>query len=209
MSKNKPVGRRQALKTLGATAALPVLEQLGTHNLLGAVGYHPLVPRQQGEEAWTPRFLTTHENETVTLVSELIIPETDTPGAAAARVNQYIDFVLSEEPAEVRDAFRQGLSWLDQKSQELFGKDFVGIEPGQQTEILTTLDAPDEESPPDVIGVRFFGAVKEKTVEGYYRSEVGMIEELEFNGNKILRNFDGCTHPEHLNWEPSAKRGEG
>jgi hypothetical protein len=101
------------------------------------------------------------------------------------------------------------LTWLDRRSRELFGKDFVGIEPAQQTEMLTSLDSPDEESPPGAVGVGFFSAVKEKTVEGYYRSEVGMLEELEFDGNKILREFKGCTHPEHLNWEPPAKRRQG
>ena len=47
--------------------------------------------------------------------------------AADARVNQYIHFVLSEESAEVRDAFRQGLTWFDTTSRKLFGKDFLEL----------------------------------------------------------------------------------
>ena len=35
------------------------------------------------------------QNETVITLSELIIPTTDTPGAKAAKVNEFIDGVLS------------------------------------------------------------------------------------------------------------------
>jgi hypothetical protein len=45
--------------------------------------------------------------------------------------------------------------------------------------------------------------MKELTIEGYYRSEAGMFEELGFAGNTFLTEFDGCTHPEHLGWRPA------
>jgi len=35
------------------------------------------------------------------------------------------------------------------------------------------------------------------TVEGFYTSEVGLIDVLEFQGNTYLSEFPGCTHPEH------------
>ena len=49
-----PIGRRQALRTLGAPAVLPLLAPI-----------HPWAPRQEGERAWQPRFLQPPEVETV------------------------------------------------------------------------------------------------------------------------------------------------
>ena len=72
MPTDKFLGRRQALKTLGASTLAPVLAHLRSRRLL-ALGHHPLVPVQAGQ-SWAPRFLTMHENETVATLAELIIP---------------------------------------------------------------------------------------------------------------------------------------
>lgn len=56
-------------------------------------------------------------------------------------------------------------------------------------------------------GGEFFVALKQRTIEGYYRSEVGMRIELGYDGNTYLASFDGCTHPDHLTWEPPVRRG--
>lgn len=197
MLKNEPVDRRKALKTLGACAALPVLEHLG---------YHRLVPRQEGETSWSPRFFSSEENETVTVLSEFIIPETDTPGARAAKVNQYIDYVLSQASTSEQEAFRRGLSWLNSRSREVLGSNFIGLETAQQTSVLASLASPETESRQDRPGIAFFEDMKERTVTGYYSSEIGMRQELGFQGNTYLAVFEGCTHPEHLSWKPSSEK---
>jgi len=46
-------------------------------------------------DKWQPMTLSAQENELVSVIAELIIPETDTPGAGAARVNEFIDLILS------------------------------------------------------------------------------------------------------------------
>ena len=38
---------------------------------------------------------------------------------------------------------------------------------------------------------------KDATIRGYYTSEIGIHRELTYQGNKFLREFVGCTHPEH------------
>jgi hypothetical protein len=43
---------------------------------------------------------------------------------------------------------------------------------------------------------RFFKAIKEATIDGFYTSKIG-IEELGYQGNTVLDEFPGCTHPEH------------
>ncbi len=175
--------RREAIRRLGASAVVPFLS-----------GFHPSVPPQEGE--WKPRFLQDSEVETVAGIAERILPETDSPGARRALVHQYIDFVLSSGEAAGRDRFRQGLVSLERRCAALFGKPFVELEPGRQDEILTGIS----ESP-------FFQEVKRLTVDGYYRSEVGMRQELGFEGNTFLAEFEGCKHPEHHSWgSPQPER---
>ena len=54
------------------------------------------------------------QNETVIVVSELIIPETDTPGAKAAKVNEFVDVMLTDWFSEdERTSFERGLAGLD------------------------------------------------------------------------------------------------
>ena len=55
--------------------------------------------------------LNPHQNATVTTISELIIPQTNTPGAKAARVNEFIDLILTEwYDEEEKSTFMTGLA---------------------------------------------------------------------------------------------------
>jgi hypothetical protein len=176
---SEPIDRRQAIRRLSAPAFVPLLH-----------GFHPLVPRQDGE--WRPRFFQDSEVETVSHIAERIIPETDTPGARGALVHQYIDFVLSRSEAAESDRFREGLRGFDETCRAKFGKPFAALEAARQDEALTGIE-----------GSAFFNEMKRLTVDGYYRSEVGMKQELGFEGNAFLSEFDGCNHPEHHSWKAS------
>jgi gluconate 2-dehydrogenase gamma chain len=182
----RPIARRQALQALGAPAIAPLL-----------ASFHPLVPVEEG--GFKPRLLEPGELETVTQLAERIVPETDTPGARRALVHQYIDFVLARGAAERRDRFRDGLAWLDRRCQALFGAAFAGLDAARQDQMLERLAASPSSEAPD--GTAFFALAKQLTVEGYYRSEAGLTQELHFEGRTFLAEFKGCTHPEHLSFE--------
>jgi hypothetical protein len=171
-------GRREALARIGAAAVAPLVS-----------GYHPFVPAQ--ESPWRPRFLEGAEVETVAALAERIIPRTETPGARDALVHQYIDWVLFQGEIDRRERFRVGLRALDQKCQTLFGRRFTALGDEDQDEVLR-----------GIAGDAFFRDAKQLTAEGYYRSEVGMKEELGFEGNTFLAEFEGCTHEEHRSWKP-------
>ena len=72
-----------------------------------------LTPAQSGVDAskelkaaeWKPLFLDEHQNETLIVLSDLIIPATDTPGAKEALVNRYIDLVMAAETPEKQQRF--------------------------------------------------------------------------------------------------------
>jgi Gluconate 2-dehydrogenase subunit 3 len=106
-------GRRDALKTLvmgaGGLTTLPILGQAETSQAASSeMGAHAGGDgAAQPEAHWKPQFFDEHQNETLIAITDLIIPETDTPGAKAALVNRYIDLKYHDRQAEVRMAFNQ------------------------------------------------------------------------------------------------------
>ena len=195
--------RRQALRALafggvGALAAPAWAEKLAELARDHAEAHMQGLPAAAAEAAvWKPKVFDPHQNDTVVTLSELIIPQTETPGARAARVNELIDLVLSD--AEERDGkeFLKGLAWMDARSQELFGTDFLSAAPEQQTALLTILASRRNKAFEDQVGIDFFKAIKALTITGYYTSEIGMKQELGDDGQLFFLEYPGCTHPEH------------
>jgi len=197
--------RRQALKGLSLVlsfgSALPALNGLSAESLLaeGQRIHDHIIHKAQETAAetgqGTPSFLNAHQDETVTVISELILPQTDTPGARAAKVNKLIDLFLSNAQAEFQQEFVEGLAWIDVRSEELFQCPFIKATPKEQSNLLTRICADD--SGEDSVGKTFFKRIKGLTVFGYYTSKEGLVEELGYQGPGYPGVYEGCTHPEH------------
>jgi hypothetical protein len=199
-------GRRDALKkialggmTAGATVAFPILGQsAATPAMAHAAHVHPDAAEAPADANWKPLFFDAHENETVEVLTEIIIPTTQTPGARAALVNRFIDLMLSDEDAEKKKSFLRGLSWVDGRALQLHGKPFVGLTLDEQTALLTPLADPANKQPDDQPGVHFFQEIKDLTIYGFYSSKIGMEQEMEYGGDDYHTEFPGaCDHPEH------------
>ncbi len=195
------IARRDALRQLvaggiGAAASALWVEDLCAFARQQAAHAHATVAAAtQAPAAWAPKALNTHQLETVAALSELIIPQTDTPGAKATLVDRFIDSVLAEAPPAERTGFLRGLAWMDARSKALFGRDVLSATRAQQTELLTKLSAASSREEHE--GVEFFTAIKSMTITGYYTSEVGLRQELGDDGVLAQATFVGCTHPEH------------
>jgi hypothetical protein len=51
---------------------------------------------------------------------------------------------------------------------------------------------------PQTLEERFFKAIKNMTIDGYYTSEDWYPSGTTvYKGNTYLKEFKGCTHPEH------------
>lgn len=162
--------RREALLLIAAAPAVQAQEH-----------HHREEPPPAGP--YQPQTLNSREMHLVAQLCELIIPRTDTPGAADAGVSEFIDRRLTASSG-LTGTFRRGLA--------LVGADFGELPAERQTAILTTMsDAPESE------GGRFFQLLKDLTIDGYYSSRAGLEEELGWHGNTFLSEFKGCTHPEH------------
>ncbi len=197
MADKKEMTRREALKSISASvgviATLPVLGQADTQSQHP----HAAAATQQGWSKPAPlKFFTETENRMVIALSEQIIPADDhSPGAKAARVNEYIDTIISVSPDATKDAWREGLQAINQKSNEMFGKAFLDTTAEQQIALLTEISK-NERSPQTAVE-NFFRRMKNSTIDGYYTSKIGIHEELKYKGNSYLKEYPGCTHPEH------------
>jgi hypothetical protein len=175
--------RREALRLLLAGGVLPAVP---TDLFSFFHAAHPAT-------GYALRTLNPHQNDTVVAMIDQIIPETDTPGAKGARVNEFIDVILTEWAFDdERQSFLTGLAGVDKKSNELFGKNFVDASPAQQFTMLSAMDdslagtrarrrrannTVPEERDKQLKG-EFFNVFKGITVHGYYTSEIAFKQEL-------------------------------
>src|SRR6266849_2392589 len=121
--------RRDALKLLAGAAMLPLLSR---DTLAFFREVHEQLPATSALKTLNP-----HQDVTITTIAELIIPQTNTPGAKAARVNEFIDLILTEwYDEEEKSTFLTGLTDVDSRTRDLYGKDFVDCAEKQQVEIL-------------------------------------------------------------------------
>lgn len=169
-----------------------------------------LTPAQSGVDAskdlsapnWKPVFFDDHQNETLILLSELIIPATDTPGAKEALVNRYIDLVLAAETRENQREFLNSLAFLDGESMRRYKSAFRYLTREEQDELLHLLAYPhsgshwthEADAAPDP-GHRHFDYLKQRIAMAYYSSQIGE-KELGWDGAFAHGPFQGCQHPE-------------
>jgi Gluconate 2-dehydrogenase subunit 3 len=209
--------RREMLRAsvlVGAAAALsPALSNAQSAAQSGAQSPAPpseLTPAQSGVDAskdlsgpgWKPLFLDEHQNETLIVLSDLIIPATDTPGAKEALVNRYIDLVLAAETAEIKRAFLNSLGYLDGESIRRFKAAFIYLSRDDQDLLLHALAYPrfgggwagDTGAVADP-GHTHFEALKDRIMTAYYSSQIGE-KELGWDGAFAHGPYQGCEHPE-------------
>lgn len=193
----RSVSRRTVLKIVagsaGAAVNLPILKGAAI-----ACQAHVAGPAQAAAASvtFTPKFFSTGQLQTLAVVAEIIIPADDhSPGAREARVHEYIDTIIAESPAETRKVWTDGLAALDAMASERHGRGFADCSPDQQVALIEKI-ARNEENP-ETLEEKFFLAAKRATIDGYYTSEIGIHQDLQYQGNTALLEFPGCTHQAH------------
>jgi gluconate 2-dehydrogenase gamma chain len=173
--------RREALKTLAVTTAATLVAGPG----LAAANAPPAA-----------LFFSSGEFAAVALLSERIIPtDESSPGARAAGVAERIDSVLWGASPERKTSWRDGLAAVERACRERFGKPLAEVGDEQHDALLTTLSQ--NEAKPVTPAERLFAALKAETISAYYTSQIGLVKELQYQGNAYLADFPGCTHEKH------------
>jgi len=197
---NNPINlkqdRRQWLKNSATVlgASLLPLPAVATETLQGKPAPATSQTKPAGSKSTVP-FLTPAQHTLVEELSETIIPaDSHSGGAKAAKVADYIEQELRESADDNRKAtWHEGLRLVDLMSQHYHGKSFVESSSEERIAVLTVLS--DNDHMTDLPEVRFFHELKHMTVRGYYTSKIGIHDELEYKGNRLLLEFVGCDDP--------------
>ncbi len=125
-----------------------------------------------------------------TVLAELIIPTTDTPGAISAGVPAFVEMMVCDwYTATERKIFLDGLNALNKDCQDRHSAAFLEVSEKQQImalhrqeDLAAAYEAPQDATsflmPKEDEHVPFFDKLKELVVIGYYHSEVGAKQEL-------------------------------
>jgi gluconate 2-dehydrogenase gamma chain len=144
---------------------------------------------------YRPSYFSPSEYRTIDVLTGLIIPKDESPGAQEAGVSEFIDFMAAHGEKQIQQPMRDGLQWLDSTAKKGYGASFTRLSPEQQTVILKRVA--DREG--DREGQTFFRLIRRYTVMGYYTSAVG-LQELDFPGLRLYSDSPACPHtndPEH------------
>jgi glucoside 3-dehydrogenase (cytochrome c) hitch-hiker subunit len=154
--------RREVVRFFGAALALPFLPRSAE----AAIALGESLHRRLGDVPF--RTLNREQQALVTTIAEMIIPETDTPGATSVKVPEFIDLILTEWASdEERTVFLAGLADIDARAAALGTPRFVDMPVANRLELFTTLDV----KRADKTGAGFAVVrLKALTVYGYFTS---------------------------------------
>lgn len=191
MSENHTIDRREAIKQaslfLGFAISGPALT-----GVLGGCS-------AQKELDWQPQFFTKDEAYLIEAASSRILPSGETPGAADAQVVRFIDQMVAEYYLpEDQVKFRTGMEALKAHSDSSIGKSFAKATKSEQDTVLSelALEARKQRMDQSDSPQHFFLMLKELTVLGFFTSEIGATQVL--NYDDVPGGYQGCEPLEAL-----------
>lgn len=166
------VSRRDAIKQLALACGLVL-----SVNSLNALAATLVAPTDLSRSKKT--LLNTNQLILLRELGEIIIPTTDTPGAIAAGVHDFLNhFMVYCATEKEQQQLLAGLKTIDDSAQARFKTPFLSGSKTQQIELLTNMEkAADGFTANDR---KFFKQLKAWVTFGYYTSEIGATQELAY-----------------------------
>ena len=176
------MNRRDAIKKaalmFGGSLLMPDVLKAWTHPMIENLNFR----------------LTPAQDALIAEIAETIVPTTDTPGAKAAGVPNFIKKMLADcyrQP--FADYFMKELDAVEADTKAKFNKSFVDASVEQRTEILKMYE---QKAKKEAAKFReeaqswgqstlpserpFFAVMKDLTVTGYFTSEIGCTQALRY-----------------------------
>ncbi len=159
------MNRRQSLLYLSAIAGHALFSDVVTAFARSSAAI------AQAPASWQPVLVSPAQGRALEEVVEAILPQTDTPGARAARVHVFVDLAARDclAPTE-RQALVAGLDRL--------GADFPGLAPIEKQRRLEAMDK------------AAFAVLKDLTLLGFFTSEIGCTQALAYEA--VPGAYRGC-----------------
>lgn len=172
--------RRKFLRGLSLLVGGTVATALVSGNSLSVAMAHSLNPVNVGHDLLSDgKIFPLKQLKQLKSICAIVIPKTDTLGAAEVNTHGFIDNQLFHcyEQAE-QEKMIQLLTLIDEVATKSFSQSFTELSQDQQFELLTALDLGkenfDEKQRAD------FKSLKKLICFGYYTSEVGASQELRY-----------------------------
>ncbi|MEX2640088.1 MAG: gluconate 2-dehydrogenase subunit 3 family protein [Balneolales bacterium] len=146
----------------------------------------------QAGPGWNPQFFSNSQARLVSVLSDVIIPAGDTPGASDVGVPAFIEEMVSTiYDDDAKKVFINGLEAFNKMAGEEHGQDYPDLDHDLQFQFAdrqNRLAIGSEHN--DDPGVRFFFIMKELTMLGYFTSEAGATQTLRYV--KVPGRYEGC-----------------
>lgn len=144
------------------------------------------------ELGWKPVFLTEEQAAIISEIAEIIIPQTDTPGAKEAGVPGFIDLILKDVyKKEDQDKFIEGLKAFNGEADKEMGDSFLDLSPEDQTAFVKKKhDEAIQSDSKSADNRPFILAMKELTMLGFFTSEPGATLVLQYD--PVPGAYKGC-----------------
>ena len=197
------MGRRELLKRVGSIPLAAGIA-LSPGRLQAAQEHvHKQAAKASKAKPYTPRFFTGEEWAIVRVLADIVIPaDARSGGATDALVPEFIDFILDDPLAEVRERerlqnrMRGGLAWLDRECTRRCGKGFALASPEERRPLLDAIAWPAKAKDELEAGAAFFTLFRDLVASGFWSSKLG-TDDLRFMGNTFVAEWKGCP-PEVL-----------
>src|SRR5215471_15554044 len=206
------IDRREILRYIGIASVASTFP--GFRRWTFACSHHAHAPAETSSQPYKPLFLSPEQFRLIEHLTEMILPADDSPGAKAAGVAEFIDFMLANRVAVAADddarsveerqrrgtaaqiLFEGGLNWLNVRSKSEYKNNFIDCKTAEQVALLEELAYKSKFTATTERGREFFQMLRDYTVVGYYTSKIG-LESLGYPG---LRTFwpkmQACSHPD-------------
>ncbi|HJU75950.1 MAG TPA: gluconate 2-dehydrogenase subunit 3 family protein [Gemmatimonadaceae bacterium] len=128
-------------------------------------------------------------------IAETILPETQTPGAKAAKVGAFMALMVTDTyEADEQTIFKNGMQQLNQASITAnSGASFIDATPEQRLALLESLDKEAktyQDDKKDEDPDHYFRMMKQLTLLGYFTSEIGCTQAQRYV--EAPGRFDPC-----------------
>lgn len=150
-----------------------------------------------GRSDWTPTHFSEEQASWIRILTDTIMPETDTPGALTTGVPEWVERMVFEVyNQENRRRFLEGLDDLDHQIREQYDVSLDQLSSEQSIEAVQHLNNEMISGQSSRPATGTFRLVKELTLLGYYTSESGATVELRYEA--VPGRYEGCIPYEEI-----------
>jgi hypothetical protein len=178
----KQINRRQALKQagyiMGAAISAPVVS-----GILSGCTAKPKVN-------WKPSFFSEEQAQFIIRLTDIILPKTETAGAVELGVPEFIDEMIAYVYTDRKEDFAKGYTAFNTECMEATGSAFLDLDDEAQVKYLNEINGNLVDAMEASDGPNFFYTMKEMTITGYFTTEVGMTQILQYKA--IPTEYNGC-----------------